>query len=67
MNNQYSSGGYIPGGPVPVQIGIAECIMAAADVRIARWRCSRTDPAHLAAAGHADQVALTDPTTPEES
>ncbi len=46
----FHSGGYIPGGTVQVTLDALECIIAAADLRAGRCRCSRADDAHLKAA-----------------
>lgn len=46
----YHPGGYIPPGLATVTIGVAECIISAADLSARRLRCSRTDSAHLKAA-----------------
>ncbi len=49
----YHPGGYIPPGRTQIVLGVAECIVVADDVRSGRYRCSRTDDAHLKAA-HSD-------------
>jgi hypothetical protein len=48
---QFSRGGYIPGPPVELKIGDAECILRAADVREGSDVCWRVDPGHFAAIG----------------
>jgi hypothetical protein len=50
QHHPFDKGGWIPGGPRPVTLDDAECVVLPADVLPGTPRCRRRDQVHLDAA-----------------